>query len=98
MVGCTAPLGYNEQTYQSTVICLGLLNNEKVGSLLVSIWRTVMKFGTGIDLVNILDEFEGQGHKSKAKVIQLTYEDITILMFLAHVPESTVGPVGDPMC
>ena len=31
----------------------------------------VMKFGTGIDLDNISDEFEGQGHRSKVKVIQL---------------------------
>ena len=30
----------------------------------------VMKFGTGIDLDKILDLFVGQGHKSKAKVIQ----------------------------
>ena len=31
----------------------------------------VMKFGTGIDLDNTLDEFKGQGHRSKVKVIQL---------------------------
>ena len=30
-----------------------------------------MKFGTGIDLDNILDKFEGQGHRSKVKVIQI---------------------------
>ncbi len=31
----------------------------------------VMKFGTGIDLDNILNKVEGQGHRSKVKVIQL---------------------------
>ena len=31
----------------------------------------VMKFGIGIDLDNILDEFEGQGRGSNVKVIQL---------------------------
>ena len=31
----------------------------------------IRKFGTGIDLENTLDEFEGQDHKSKVKVIQL---------------------------
>ena len=30
-----------------------------------------MKFGPSIDLDNISDEFEGQGHRSKLKVIQL---------------------------
>ena len=29
------------------------------------------KFGTGIDLDNILDRIEGQGHRSNVKVIQL---------------------------
>ena len=31
----------------------------------------VMKFGTGIDLDDILVRFEGQGHRSKVKVIHL---------------------------
>ena len=31
----------------------------------------LMKFGIGIDLDNILFEFEGQGHRSKVKVMQL---------------------------
>ena len=31
----------------------------------------VTKFGTGIDLDEISDEFDGQGHRSKVKVIQL---------------------------
>ena len=30
-----------------------------------------MKFGTGIDLGNILEEFEGHGLRSKVKVIRL---------------------------
>ncbi len=30
----------------------------------------VMKLGTGIDLDNTLDEFKGQGPRSKVKVIQ----------------------------
>ncbi len=30
----------------------------------------VMKFGTGIDLDNISDELNGQGHRSKVKVIR----------------------------
>ncbi len=30
-----------------------------------------MKFGTGIDLDNILDKIEGQGHRSKFTVIQM---------------------------
>ncbi len=30
----------------------------------------VVKFGIAIDLDNILDRFEGQGHRSKVKVIQ----------------------------
>ena len=36
-------------------------------------WRTVTKFGTGIDLDDISREFDGQGqgHMSKVKVIQL---------------------------
>ena len=33
--------------------------------------RTVRKFGTGVDLDDISDEFDGQGHRSKVKVIQL---------------------------
>ncbi len=31
-------------------------------------WHTVTKFGTGIDLDDILDNFVGQGHRSKVKV------------------------------
>ncbi len=34
-------------------------------------WRTVTKFGTGVDLDNISEEFNGQGRRSKVKVIQL---------------------------
>ena len=33
-----------------------------------TVWCTVTKFGTGIDLDKILDEFDGQGHRSKVKV------------------------------
>ncbi len=46
--------------------------------LCVSVWAlsqlnglTVTKFGTGIDLKEIPEEFTGQGHRSKVQVIQL---------------------------
>ncbi len=39
-----------------------------------------MKFGTGIDFVNILGEFEGQGHRSKVKVIEL--KNVIFIEFL----------------
>ena len=42
-------------------LALSLLNRLAYG----------MNFGTGVDLDNIMDEFEGQGHRSKVKVIQL---------------------------
>ncbi len=31
----------------------------------------VMKFGIGIDLDDIMDEFDGQGHRSKVKVTKV---------------------------
>ena len=34
-------------------------------------WATDPKFGVGIDLDNISEEFEGQGHRSKVKVANL---------------------------
>ena len=33
-----------------------------------------MKFDTRIDLDNTLDEFEGQGHRSKVKAIQCNFQ------------------------
>ena len=40
----------------------------------------VTKFGTGIDLDQILDEFRGQGHRSKVKVIQLKSITLSLAM------------------
>ncbi len=34
-------------------------------------WRTITKFCTAIDLEDLSDEFNGQGRRSKVKVIQL---------------------------
>ncbi len=33
-----------------------------------TVWHIMMKFSTGIDLDDILDEFDGQGHRSQVKV------------------------------
>ena len=38
----------------------------------IQIWAyRALKFGGGVDLDNISDEFEGHGHRSKAKVARL---------------------------
>ncbi len=43
----------------------------------------VTKFGTGIDLDDLLDEFAGQGHRSKVKVTRSKkrhFQDFLILV------------------
>ncbi len=44
-----------------------------------------MKFGTGIDLDNTLDEFKGQGHTSKVKVIKLKNETFRVSAWVFYV-------------
>ncbi len=46
-------------------VCVRLL----VSALLAELFdMRIRKFGTGVNIDNISDEFEGQGHRSKAKV------------------------------
>ncbi len=51
-------------------------------------WGMVTKFGTEIDLDDLSAEFDGQGHRSKIKVIQLT---TVIFGFLAWVLCAIIG-------
>ena len=45
----------------------------------------VTKFGTGIDLDNISEKFEGQGHRSKVKVIHLKKVIFRVLAWVLYV-------------
>ena len=52
--------------FLSCLLRLPILQGEKGGWSII-----VVKFGTGIDLDELSDEFDGQGHRSKVKVIKL---------------------------